>query len=219
MGFEKLSFSRFLLVSSRSPIHPSFLSRGNGSVRSNCVAKRSKGAARGAGKKGEREREKIGEKRGVPYARTIEKKLVAILAPPHGQLPTRLPLSASLPPPLLSLCVSYATASRTTTAPNKIQSRLEGDYNSIDRGRTKRQGFVVYSYSKPISSGDGEGGFRFSFPGCLGWEISRNGNDRLPFRLPLIIVARLIHDLRFFDSSRGYVWKAIHEDDPILFFF
>lgn len=167
MGFEKLSFSRFL-VSSRSPKHPLFLSR-NGSVRSNCVAKRSKDAARGT--KGEREREKIGEKRGVPYARTIEKKLAAILAPPHGQLPTRLPLSASLPPPALPSLPLCRTPRRVGRPPRRIK------YNREEEGREiitrligdERQGFVVYSYSKPISSGTGE--FRFSFP-----RLSRLGN-------------------------------------------
>lgn len=165
MGFEKLSFSRFL-VSSRSPKHPLFLSR-NGSVRSNCVAKRSKDAARGT--KGEREREKIGEKRGVPYARTIEKKLAAILAPTDNYQRDCLsrPLCPLLPFPR-SVC---RTPRRVGRPPRRIK------YNREEEGREiitrligdERQGFVVYSYSKPISSGTGE--FRFSFP-----RLSRLGN-------------------------------------------
>lgn len=219
MGFEKLSFSRFL-VSSRSRKHPLFLSRGNGSVRSNCVAKRSKDAARGT--KGEREREKIGEKRGVPYARTIEKKLAAILAPPHGQLPTRLPLSASLPPPALpSLCVSYATASRTTTAPNKIQSRRgrEGDYNSIDRGRTAgvRRLFVFKANLLR------DGGISLFVPSAVSVGESRE-TGTIVYLFDLIIIARFVAYSRFtiirFDRLvEGNVCKMIDEDDSILFLF
>lgn len=155
----------------------------------------------------ERKREKIGEKRGVPYARTIEKKLAAILAPPHGQLPTRLPLSAS--PPLhssLALCVVRHTASRATTAPNKIQSRRGREIITrlIGDGRNGRgsSSIRIQSQSPP-----GRGNFAFRSLGCLGWGISRN--DRLPFRLPLIIIARftwLIHrSLDSIVSSKGNV--------------
>lgn len=116
----------------------------------------------------ERKREKIGEKRGVPYARTIEKKLAAILAPPHGQLPTRLPLSAS--PPLshssLALCVVRHTASRATTAPNKIQSRKGREIITrlIGDGRNGRgsSSIRIQSQSPP-----GRGNFAFRSLGCL----------------------------------------------------
>lgn len=139
----------------------------------------------------------------MPYARTIEKKLAAILAPPHGQLPTRLPLSAS--PPLshssLALCVVRHTASRATTAPNKIQSRRGREIITrlIGDGRNGRgsSSIRIQSQSPP-----GRGNFAFRSLGCLGWGISRNGNDRLPFRLPLIIIARFVAYSYFIRSSR-----------------
>lgn len=103
------------------------------------------------------------------------------------------------PSTLPSLCVSYATASRATTAPNKIQSRRGREIITrlIGDGRNGRgsSSIRIQSQSPP-----GRGNFAFRSLGCLGWGISRN--DRLPFRLPLIIIARFVAYSYFIRSSR-----------------
>lgn len=180
------------------PQNTLFLSRGNGSVRS----KRSKGRRK-------KERENRRETRRALC--TDDRKEIGRDPRAASRTITNEIASLGLSTPLPSLCVSYATASRATTAPNKIQSRRGREIITrlIGDGRNGRgsSSIRIQSQSPP-----GRGNFAFRSLGCLGWGISRN--DRLPFRLPLIIIARFVAYSYFIRSSRFVKWS-----DEILFFF
>lgn len=182
------------------PQNTLFLSRGNGSVRS----KRSKGRRK-------KERENRRETRRALC--TDDRKEIGRDPRAASRTITNEIASLGLSTPLPSLCVSYATASRATTAPNKIQSRRGREIITrlIGDGRNGRgsSSIRIQSQSPP-----GRGNFAFRSLGCLGWGISRN--DRLPFRLPLIIIARftwLIRDHLIRSSRRrGTFCKMIWRD-------
>ena len=129
------------------------------------------------------------------------------------------PLCPLLPFPR-SVCRT-PTASRTTTAPNKIQSRRgrEGDYNSIDRGRTAgvRRLFVFKANLLR------DGGISLFVPSAVSVGESRE-TGTIVYLFDLIIIARFVAYSRFtiirFDRLvEGNVCKMIDEDDSILFLF
>lgn len=135
------------------PQNTLFLSRGNGSVRS----KRSKGRRK-------KERENRRETRRALC--TDDRKEIGRDPRAASRTITNEIASLGLSTPLPSLCVSYATASRATTAPNKIQSRRGKEIITrlIGDGRNGRgsSSIRIQSQSPP-----GRGNFAFRSLGCL----------------------------------------------------
>lgn len=135
------------------PQNTLFLSRGNGSVRS----KRSKGRRK-------KERENRRETRRALC--TDDRKEIGRDPRAASRTITNEIASLGLSTPLPSLCVSYATASRATTAPNKIQSRRGREIITrlIGDGRNGRgsSSIRIQSQSPP-----GRGNFAFRSLGCL----------------------------------------------------